>query len=138
MISLINVALNTCNVDLNTCLICIGSNYHRKENFLLAHKKLKALFPSICFATEEETEPLHLKNTARFSNQVAMFTTELEKGRIVNALKEIEFEAGRRPGDKVTERICLDIDLLMYDGEILKPEDMTRYYVRKGLNELIK
>ena len=52
---------------MSACLICIGSNDHRKENFLLARQNLYALFPSIYFATEMETEPLYLKNTARFS-----------------------------------------------------------------------
>lgn len=121
---------------LNTCLICIGSNYHRKESLLLARRNLQALFPSICFATEMETEPLYLKNTALFSNQVASFSTAMEKQTIVNALKEIEIKAGRRPEDKTTEKVLLDIDLLMYGNEILKPKDMERAYIRKGVEEL--
>ena len=77
---------------LSACLICIGSNDHRKENLLLARQNLYALFPSIYFATEMETEPLYLKNTARFSNQVALFVTAMEKEAVVNALKEIEMQ----------------------------------------------
>ena len=52
-----------------------------------------------------------------FSNQVAEFVTELDEECVVDELKAIEREAGRRPGDKVKEKICLDIDLLMYDGK---------------------
>ena len=92
---------------LSACLICIGSNDHRKENLLLARQNLYALFPSIYFATEMETEPLYLKNTARFSNQVALFVTAMEKEAVVNALKEIEMKAGRRPEDKTEEKIPL-------------------------------
>ena len=112
------------------CLICIGSNYNRKKNLLLARQRLQALFPTVRFATEEETEPLYLRSFALFSNQVAEFVT------VVDELKAIEREAGRRPGDKVKEKVCLDIDLLMYDGKILRPKDMKREYVRKGLKEL--
>lgn len=83
-----------------------------------------------------ETEPLYLKNTALFSNQVASFSTAMEKQTIVNALKEIEIKAGRRPEDKTTEKVLLDIDLLMYGNEILKPKDMERAYIRKGVEEL--
>ena len=71
-----------------------------------------------------------------FSNQVAEFVTELDEECGVDELKAIEREAGRRPGDKVKEKICLDIDLLMYDGKILRPKDMKQEYVRKGLKEL--
>ena len=121
---------------LSACLICIGSNDHRKENLLLARQNLYALFPSIYFATEMETEPLDLKNTARFSNQVALFATAMEKEAVVNALKEIEMKAGRRSEDKTAEKIPLDIDLLVYGNEILKPKDLRREYIQKGVEEL--
>ena len=83
------------------CLICIGSNYNRKKNLLLARQRLQALFPTVRFATEEETEPLYLRSFALFSNQVAEFVTELDEECVVDELKAIEREAGRRPGDKV-------------------------------------
>ena len=118
------------------CLICIGSKYNRKKNLLLARQRLQALFPTVRFATEEETEPLYLRSFALFSNQVAEFVTELDEECVVDELKAIEREAGRRPGDKVKEKVCLDIDLLMYDGKILRPKDMKQEYVRKGLKEL--
>ena len=38
-------------------------------------------------------------------------------------LKAIEQSAGRRPGDKKEEKVCLDIDLLTFDDRVLKPED---------------
>ena len=119
---------------MKNCLICIGSNYNRKKNLLLARQRLQALFPAVRFATEEETEPLHLSSSALFSNQVAEFVTGLQQANVVNKLKAIEREAGRRPGDR--EKICLDIDLLIYDDKVLKPEDVEREYVRKGLKEL--
>ena len=112
---------------LSACLICIGSNDHRKENLLLARQNLYALFPSIYFATEMETEPLY---------QVALFVTAMEKEAVVNALKEIEMKAGRRPEDKTAEKIPLDIDLLVYGNEILKPKDLRREYIQKGVEEL--
>lgn len=122
---------------MNTYIICIGSNYHRKENLLTARRKLQKLFPNIHFASEMETEPLNLKNTALFSNQMALFTSDFEREYVINALKKIEFEAGRRPKDKAEERICLDIDLLMHNEMCLKPEDFKRTYIQKELKELI-
>ena len=38
--------------------------------------------------------------------------------------------------DKKKEKVCLDIDLLVFDDRILRPEDLKREYVRKGLEEL--
>ena len=53
-------------------IVCIGSNYNRKENLTFARQKLTESFSSICFAPELETEPLFFKNPALFSNQVVV------------------------------------------------------------------
>ena len=51
-------------------------------------------------------------------------------------LKWREQSAGRRPEDKKEEKVSLDIDLLSFDDRVLKPEDLKREYVVKGLEEL--
>ena len=121
---------------MHSCLICIGSNYNRKENLLLARRKLTALFPSIRFTGEQETRPLFFRNPALFSNQVARFYTDADAERVVKELKTIEKEAGREKEDKKREKVCLDIDLLVFDNRVLKPEDLKRVYILKGLEEL--
>ena len=98
---------------MHKCIICIGSNYNRKENLLLARKRLADLFPSIRFTTERETQPLFFRSPALFSNQVELFFSEAEE-----------------------EKVCLDIDLLFFDDRVLKPEDLKREYIVKGLEEL--
>ena len=118
------------------CIVCIGSNYGRRENLPLARCKLQALYPAIRFAAEQDTVPLYFKNPALFANQVALFETEQSKEAVSDALKQIERLAGRLPGDKQQEKVCLDIDLLCYDDEVLKPNDLKRLYVQEGLKEL--
>ena len=121
---------------MHSCLICIGSNYNRKENLLLARRRLTALFPSSRFTGEQETRPLFFRNPALFSNQVARFYTDADAERVVKELKTIEKEAGREKEDKKREKVCLDIDLLVFDNRVLKPEDLKRDYILKGLEEL--
>ena len=118
------------------CVICIGSNYNRKENLLLARRRLVDLFPTIRFTSEQETRPLFFRSPALFSNQVAMFFSDAEEERVRKELKAIEQSAGRRPEDKKEEKVSLDIDLLSYDDRILRPEDLKREYIVKGLEEL--
>ena len=121
---------------MHSCLICIGSNYNRKENLLLARRRLTALFPSIRFTGEQETRPLFFRNPALISHQVARFDTDADAERGVKELKTIEKEAGREKEDKKREKVCLDIDLLVFDNRVLKPEDLKRDYILKGLEEL--
>jgi len=35
-------------------------------------------------------------------------------------LKDIEQRSGRRPEDKKEEKVCLDIDMLLYDNKNIK------------------
>ena len=100
---------------------------------VLARRKLVELFPSISFTPERETEPLHLKNPALFSNQLATFFTGEEMETVKKALKQIERLSGRTPEDKKIEKVSLDIDLLSYNDKILKPEDWRREYIQKDL-----
>ena len=72
---------------MHKCIICIGSNYNRKENLLLARKRLADLFPSIRFTTERETQPLFFRSPALFSNQVALFFSEAEEEKVKKELK---------------------------------------------------
>ena len=106
---------------MHKCIICIGSNYNRKENLLLARRRLVDLFPTIRFTSEQETRPLFFRSPALFSNQVAMFFSEAEEERVRKELKAIEQSAGRRPEDKKEEKVSLDIDLLSFDDRVLKP-----------------
>ena len=116
---------------MHKCIICIGSNYNRKENLLLARRRLVDLFPTIRFTSEQETRPLFFRSPALFSNQVAMFFSEAEEERVRKELKAIEQSAGRRPEDKKEEKVSLDIDLLSFDDRVLKPEDLKREYVER-------
>ena len=99
-------------------IVCIGSNYNRKENLTFARQKLTESFSSICFAPELETEPLFFKNPALFSNQVVLFFSDKDEEEVRKILKDIEQRSGRRLEDKKEEKVCLDIDMLLYDNKI--------------------
>lgn len=116
--------------------ICIGSNEKRVDNMKLARQKLSALFPGIRFSKEVDTVPLFFHRPTMFSNQVARFSSTLDADRIVALLKSIESEAGRMEEDKKREIVRLDIDLLMCDAVVYKPDDLLRDYVIRGIQEL--
>ena len=116
--------------------ICIGSNEHRKENLALARKRLIELYPDIRFSAEMDTEPLFFRRPALFSNQVARFASDDNAEEVTLRLKAIEREAGRMPEEKKREIVRLDIDLLSCDGKVLRPKEMKRDYICRGMREL--
>lgn len=116
--------------------ISIGSNEQRKDNLVLARKRLSELFPGILFSKEEETKPLFFRRPNLFSNQVAQFTSSCNTEEVIAQLKSIEREAGRTPDEKKQEIVRLDIDLLSCDTQVYKSEDLKRDYILRGLEEL--
>mgnify|MGYP000756180972 FL=1 len=116
--------------------ISIGSNEQQKENLSLARKRLKELFPSIRFSTEEETKPLYFRRSSLFSNQVARFISSNDAAEITSCLKAIEREARRMPEEKKQEIVRLDLDLLSCDDIVYKPDDLKRDYICRGLKEI--
>lgn len=120
-------------MDEHHCLLCMGSNTDRFVQLSAARKALGAAFPDILFGRLMETEAIGSEFHSPFSNQLAKFTTTLPPDSIHAFFKELEHRSGRTPEDKVQGIVKLDIDLLIIDGKILKPEDMEREYIRKGL-----
>ena len=118
------------------CLLCLGSNSNRHFHMEAARKALMELFPNICFSTEMTTEAIGDKFLSPFSNQVAKIETPLNREEIRSLLKKIEKENGRLPEDKEQGIVKLDIDLLTFDDSILKPNDLEKDFVIKGISSL--
>ena len=51
-------------------------------------------------------------------------------------MKQIEKENGRLPEDKEQGIVKLDIDLLIADDRILKPDDLKKEFVQRGIQEI--
>lgn len=118
---------------IHNCLLCLGSNTNLTICLSEARKALRTAFPGIRFGETIETAALGQGFLSPFSNQLATFTTTLSFESVRATLKELERRSGRTHEDKARGIVKLDIDLLMFDERILKPEDMKREYVRKGL-----
>lgn len=118
------------------CLLCMGSNTDRSVQLSRAREALRIAFPDIHFGDLMETEAIGSGFHSPFSNQLARFTTTLTPDSVHAYFKELELRGGRTPEDKAAGIVKLDIDLLTFDDEVLKPEDMRREYICKGLGRL--
>lgn len=117
----------------HVCYLSMGSNECREQNLEWARQKLTDLFPDICFSPLEETEPVGKGYVNRFLNQTARFTSVKTADEIRLSLKELERKAGRQFVEKAAGIVRLDLDLLLYDEMVCKPEDLMRDYVQRGL-----
>ena len=104
----------------NRVLLCLGSNWDKEKNMERAAEMLRAHFVFI-----------------QFSQPVAVLYSEESPARIKDVLKDIECCIGRKPEDKSCGRVPIDIDLLQWNDQILKAEDLTREYVLDGICSLL-
>lgn len=120
----------------HSCLLCLGSNIDRHVHMDAARKALVLNFPNIRFGREMTTEAIGSKFLSPFSNQIAQLNTSLSAEEVRTILKQIEKENGRLPEDKGKGIVKLDIDLLMIDDTILKPEDLKKEFVQLGIQSM--
>ena len=118
------------------CFIGLGSNERTAARLLAAQSDLRMSFPGIMFSRLVQTAPVGFDSPRMFYNQVACFTTPLTASQVRECLKKIERDHGRTPDDKARGIVKIDIDLLCYDGEVLKPQDWQRGDVCEGGAEL--
>lgn len=73
------------------------------------------------------TDPVGFESENQFLNAVCEVKTKMEPLQILEATQSIEKEMGRKTKstDKVYADRIIDIDLLLYDDEILKSSQLT-------------
>ena len=114
-------------------LLSLGTNTDACLNLKRAIDNLYACFPNIRFTKIIESEPYGKSFRGPFLNTLAYFETNLKKDEIQLRFKTIEKHMGRQPADKTQGIVTIDIDLIQWNSEVLKPEDFKRDY----MNELL-
>ena len=112
----------------NRVLLCLGSNWDKEKNMERAAEMLRAHFVFIQFSQPVYTEPIDCPLSTTFLNRVAVLYSEESPARIKDVLKDKDKSCGRVP---------IDIDLLQWNDQILKAEDLTREYVLDGICSLL-
>ena len=72
-----------------------------------------------------------------YYNVVAQLVSEPAYDELRCRFKSMEAEAGRRPDSKSTGVIPLDIDIVIFNGEVVRPHDFRQNYFQqcyKGLS----
>lgn len=122
---------------INKAIISIGSNKERTSNINSVIESLKEVYPTSRFSTPEITEPIDLpEGTKTFLNLVGVIQTPQTQEEFVAYLKELEKEFGRNEDDDEEGIIPMDIDLIEWNDEVLKPLDLVRPYVVAGMEEI--
>lgn len=117
-------------------VIGLGANWNGEEQIKAADKLLKNYFNKISFSEGVYTEPIGMSQSNLFFNQVAIAYTSRPIEEVKNALKSMEKQLGRTPHSKQQGIIPIDIDLLQWNDQILKLQDLERAFIRQGIESI--
>lgn len=115
--------------------ICLGSNIPTKQQELqLALGWLCELMPTNRH-TAPYTTPPEGNNAGDIDYLNAVFIGEcnLTLETLTAMLKGYEYARGRRPEHKATISVIIDLDIVVYNHQIVRPEQKLTDYFSRGL-----
>lgn len=121
---------------MNEVLVSIGSNENKERNLAICHQLLDANFDSITYSNTLITNAYGNNYKNDFINQLAIINTNIDRVTLIEILKSIERKLGRKSEDKKDGIVKIDIDVIIWNNEIIKPEDITRSYIKDLLPSL--
>ena len=121
---------------MNTIVISIGSN-SRDRQWQVEHaiewlnKHLSGTKTSSIYNSEADNhrDPDYLN---------AVMTGECKRDfeTISQKVKEYETVCGRTPASKLEGNVPMDLDIMMWNGEVVRPVDFAKAYFQQGWNEI--
>ena len=122
----------------HSVILALGSNLASAPRVLeWTRRKLRSLFGTDCqFSRPVWTEPIDYPYPFPFLNQVVELKTDRPLIIVSSLLKTLEDGMRHRKSATEEGRVIVDIDLLAYDHEVLRPKDWDREYIQNGLHKL--
>ena len=126
-------------VSMNRAVLGLGSNTagKRATNLMAALNMIGRRIGRVAEVSNfYETLPYGANSgKCPYINAVAIVETKLRADEILPLLKEIEDSCGR---DRTSDRheISVDVDLVMWNSDILRPHEIDRDYFARGWKEV--
>ena len=121
---------------MNQANIGIGSNIGPGENIPLALRLLGETVTIEKVSALVTTTPVGMTGQPDFVNGAVRITTTLSQEELVRLLKKVEDLTGR---DRTLPRFgprTIDLDIVVWNGEITDPDYYTRDFLRSAVREV--
>lgn len=116
------------------CVISIGSNTAdavcRVMEALYSLSSLSET--SAVVSSNYYTTPSYNGNGNDYTNMVVSLSVDMDYETFGGYTKELEIEAGRTPEMKGSGVVPLDVDIVVWDGDIIRTDDFSRIHFTIG------
>tara|TARA_B100000686_G_C16491748_1_gene812463 strand:+ start:314 stop:718 length:405 start_codon:yes stop_codon:yes gene_type:complete len=121
----------------NEVVIALGSNIDPQANLELAVLELKSRFNVSKISQWIRTKPIGIQNQPDFFNGALLLETKMNLKSLKQVLKSVEDLMGRdRSLPKFGPRV-IDLDILIWNREVLDNDYFERDFLRKGVEEIL-
>lgn len=114
--------------------LCIGSNCgDRAANIACAIERISSVAVSVWLSPLCESADITGRGSS-YLNKVLKCATALELSEFRERLAMFEAIGGRLPASKASGNMPIDIDIVVWDGEVLSPSDYASDYFRQCIS----
>ncbi len=121
---------------LNYAFLTLGCNIEKDRNILFFFKQIKPFAHILRQTSLMTTTPIDFPYPSDdFANIGFLLATPLEREAFQRILKRLEVFCGRTKANSRIrpELVPIDLDLIVWNGEIIKAKDLNRGYVQDSL-----
>lgn len=121
---------------MNTAIVGIGSNIDAERNVIAARRMLGEKLSVLGESKFVRTKPIGSREQQDFLNGSLLVKTRLGRKRLKTLLKGVETVLGRGVGEDRYGPRKMDLDILVWNGEIVDPDVYEREFLRRSVVEL--
>lgn len=121
----------------NRVVIGVGSNIRPEKNIGLAKAAIESSHELVKASSFVKTEPLGFKEQDKFTNGAFLINTEMGMGELKSWLNNLESKLGRVRIDNKNGPRTIDLDILVWNGEVVDEDVIERDFVKESVSELL-
>ncbi|MDE0292235.1 MAG: 2-amino-4-hydroxy-6-hydroxymethyldihydropteridine diphosphokinase [Candidatus Dadabacteria bacterium] len=121
---------------MNTVIIGVGSNIDAERNVSVAKRMLGEKLRVLGESKFVRTKPIGSREQQDFLNGSLLIETRLGCKQLKTLLKGVEVSLGRGVGEDRYGPRKMDLDILVWNGEIVDPDVYQREFLRRSVIEL--
>ncbi len=121
----------------NTAVIGLGSNIDPESNIKKARDAIAGEFEVIKSSSFVETEPIGYKEQRNFLNGALLIETGMDVQGLKSRLRALESDLGRVWTENRDGPRTIDLDILVWNGEVVDGEVYERNFLKTSIGELL-
>ena len=122
---------------MNTAIVGLGSNIRPHENIRKARELLVQKFHILAESRFVTTKAIGQLRKPDFLNGAVLLKTGLDREGLKAQLKKLERALGRTPQQVGGEARVIDLDLLVWNDQVVDEDVRQRSFVRESVRELL-